>query len=158
MRDSVIIDPMCARRVIPLACAALLLASCASPERTGTAFCRQVARELPAIGQPPMTPADVSAMVGRYERLLARAPLGIEADLAILTDLLKMAASVNPKDEAEVQRLADAAYAANQSAKDVRAWVKDTCAVDIATGVNVTPPRTAPDTTTTVAPTSTVAG
>lgn len=149
---------MCARRVISLALAVASVASCASPERTGTNFCRQVAKELPQIGQLPTTPKEVSAMVGRYERLLERAPLSIEADLAVLTDLLKMAARVNPNDAEQVQELANASYAANQSSGDVRAWVKDTCAVDIATGLNIDPPRTAPDTTTSIAPTTTTSG
>lgn len=149
---------MCARRVISLALVLTAVASCASPERTGTNFCRQVAKELPQIGQSPTTLSEVSSMVDRYERLLDRAPLTIEGDLAVLTDLLKMAARVNPSDAAQVQELADSAYAANQSATDVRAWVKDTCAVDIATGLNIDPPRTAPDTTTTVATTTTSPG
>lgn len=131
-----------------------LVISCTSPERSGTSFCRQVALELPGIGQPIATSEDVASMVGRYERLLQRAPLAIEADLAVLTDLLKMAARVNAADQTQVQALADAAYAATQSANTVRAWVKDTCAVDVATGLNVAPPRTAPETTSTVAETS----
>lgn len=153
MGVSGIIDPMCTPRRSSVALALLaavtapLLAACSAPERTGTSFCRQVARELPAIGQPIATGNDVSAMVDRYERLLQRAPLTIEADLAIVTDLLRMAAAVDPKDETEVQQLADAAYASTRSATRVREWVKDTCAVDIATGLAITPPRTAPDTT-----------
>ncbi len=144
---------MCTPRRSPTALAPLVvvaslwLAACSAPERTGTSFCRQVAKELPAIGAPIVTGGDVSTMVRRYERLLERAPLTIEADLAIVTDLLRLAASVNPNDPTEVQELADAAYASTRSATKVREWVKDTCAVDIATGLTVSPPRTAPETT-----------
>lgn len=88
-------------------------------------------------------------MVGRYERLLERAPLSIEGDLAVLTDLLVQASKVNTTDSTAVQKLADATYAANQSALQVRDWIKSTCAVDISTGLNIDPPRVA---TTTVAP------
>ena len=126
-----------------------VLTGCSSPERTGTSFCRQLARELPAIGQPIATTKEVSAMVGRYERLLERAPLSIEGDLAVLTDLLVQASKVNTTDSTAVQKLADATYAANQSALQVRDWIKSTCAVDISTGLNIDPPRVA---TTTVAP------
>jgi hypothetical protein len=144
---------MCARRTTTTAIVVvflLALSGCASPERTGTSFCRQLARELPAIGQPIATTDEVTAMVGRYERLLERAPLSIEGDLAVLTELLFQASKVNTTDTIAVQKLADATYAANQSSLRVRDWIKSTCAVDISTGLNIEPPRVA--STTTVVP------
>lgn len=146
---------MCTRRFLrqtPWVVLAVVVISCGGPQRTGTNFCRQLAQELPAIGQPISTPQEVTAMVGRYERLLEVAPLTIEKDLAVLTDLLQQAEKVNPNEAAQLQALADASYAANQSSLSVRDWVKSTCAVDITTGVNVDPPRVA---TTTIAPPST---
>jgi len=107
---------------------------------------------------PVETSAQVAAMVDRYERLLARSPLTIEADMQVLTDLLRLAEGVNPDDAVAVQELADAAWRAQRSAESVRAWVKGTCAVDLATGLFIDPPRTAPPTTvpaTTLAPTGT---
>jgi hypothetical protein len=86
-------------------------------------------------------------MVKRYQRLLKRAPLTIEGDLAVLTDLLVSASKVNPAKEDQVQKLADATYAANQSALHVREWIKSTCAVDISTGLTIAPPRVATTTT-----------
>ena len=138
---------MCARRTTTTAIVVvflLALSGCASPERTGTSFCRQLARELPAIGQPIATTDEVTAMVGRYERLLERAPLSIEGDLAVLTELVSQASKVNATDTIAVQKLADASYAANQSSLRVRDWIKSTCAVDISTGLNIEPPRVAP--------------
>lgn len=147
---------MCAR--IPRASALLaatvpvllLLASCGG-ERTGTAFCRQLAREVPAIGEPVTTKTQALAIVERYERLLERAPLTIEPDLRIVTDLLRMAAKVDTEDPAQVQELADASYKAKKASENVSDWVKSTCAVDLATGLSIEPPRTVPTTTTTVA-------
>lgn len=132
----------------------LVLASCGGSERTGTAFCAQLGKEIPAIAQQPTTVDEISAMVDRYERLLTKAPLSIEKDFAVLTDLLRTAEDVDPSQPDEVQKLADATYAANQSALAVRDWVKSTCAVDITTGVNIEPPRLPTTTvaTTTVAP------
>jgi hypothetical protein len=98
------------------------------------------------------TTQEVAAMVARYERLLEVAPLTIEKDLAVLTDVLQQAEKVNPNDADQLQALADASYAANQSSLTVRDWVKSTCAVDITTGVNIDPPRVP---TTTIAPTPT---
>lgn len=150
---------MCARRSAVLAMATgliFVISSCAAPSRTGSSFCAQLGRELPAIGQPMVTGTDVTAMVNRYERLLKRAPLSIEGDFAILTGLLQDASRVNPSDKEALQKMADATYAANQSALNVRDWVKSTCAVDISTGLNIEPPRvpttTIATSTTTVAP------
>lgn len=148
---------MCTRRLISLAVVAATsfsLASCGGPEHTGTAFCAQLGKELPAIAQPVTTSKEVSAMVNRYERLLDRSPLTIESDMKVLTDLLRQAANVDPTKQDEVQKLADASYHANQSALNVRDWVKSTCAVDITTGMNITPMR---QPTTTVVTTTTVA-
>jgi len=61
---------------------------------------------------------------------------------------------VDPSNKEALQEMADATYAANQSALNVRDWVKSTCAVDISTGLNIDPPRLP---TTTIATTTTVA-
>ncbi len=147
---------MCTRRLFSLACVATLatlLVSCGSTAHTGSAFCAQLGKELPAIAQPVATSKEVTAMVRRYQRLLDRAPLTIEADLKVFTELLQQAARVNPAKKDQVQALADAAYHANKSALNVRDWVLSTCAVDISTGMNVAPMRQ--PTTTTVAPAAT---
>ena len=157
---SEIIDGMCTRRSTLLASAMVIvlsLTACGSAERTGTSFCQQLAKEIPSIALPMETSDDIKAMVARYTRLLERAPLTIEGDLAILTDLLRQAANLNPKNSTEVQSLADASYAANKSSLAVREWVKSTCAVDISTGLTIEPPRlptttVATTTSTTVAP------
>lgn len=149
---------MCTRRLLGLASAALsvaLLTACSGTERTGSAFCAQLGKELPAIASPMATTQDVTAMIDRYERLLARAPLSIEKDLQTLTDVLRQAEKLNANDKTQVQELADATYRANQASLSVRDWVKSTCAVDISTGVTIEPMRQAP--TTTVAPATTPA-
>ena len=149
---------MCTRRLFSLACVAslaTLLVACGSTKHTGSAFCAQLGKELPAIAQPVSTSKEVTAMVSRYQRLLDRAPLTIEADMKVFTDLLKQASRVNPAKQDQVQALADAAYHANQSATNVRDWVLSTCAVDISTGMNVAPMRQ--PTTTTAAPAATAA-
>ena len=126
---------------------AVALTSCSSDQRSSNAFCKQLADELPEIGQPMGTGGDVIAQVARYKRLLKVAPLTIEEDFKVLTDLLDTASRLNPNNTDDVQKIADMAYAANMSAQAVAAWVKDTCAVDISTGVTVVPPRVATSTT-----------
>jgi len=150
---------MCTRRLTTWATVVALtlgLSACGGPSRTGTSFCRQLAEELPEIAQRMQTPKEVSAMVERYERLLKRAPLTIEKDMAVMTDLLQQAAKLNTNNPEEVQAVADASYAANQSALQVRDWVKSTCAVDISSGLNIEPPRVATTTIPTTVPPSTV--
>lgn len=127
----------------------VLASACGGPERSGSSFCRQLGRELPGIGQPMATTRDVESTIGRWERLLERAPLTIEKDIATLADLLRKAAAVDPANPDEVQDLADTSYESKQAADAVRDWVLDTCAVDISTGLTVAPPRTAPPTTVT---------
>jgi hypothetical protein len=102
------------------------------------------------------TSNEVNMMVDRYQRLLERAPLTIEKDIAVMTDLLRQASKLNTNKPEEVQALADASYAANQSSLHVREWVMSTCAVDISSGMNIEPPRVA-TTTTVPAPTTTPA-
>ena len=150
---------MCTRRTTLWAAVLTLtlgLTSCGGPTRTGTSFCRQLAKELPAIAQRVQTTKEVSQMVNRYQRLLDRSPLTIEKDMAVMTDLLRQASKLNTNKPEDVQALADASYAANQSALHVRDWVKSTCAVDISSGMNIEPPRVA-TTTTVPAPTTTPA-
>ena len=157
---------MCARlpRFAAAAVSAVVLVAALSAcggERTGTAFCSRVAREIPAIGAPITSKTEANAMVSRYERLLEVSPLAIEKDMRAVVDLLRRAARVDTEDKDAMQALADAAYAANQAALNVRDWVKSTCAVDISTGLQIEPPRTAPPTTvpvTTLAPAGAVPG
>jgi hypothetical protein len=73
-----------------------------------------------------------------------------------MTDLLQQAAKLNTNNPQEVQAVADASYAANQSALQVRDWVKSTCAVDISSGLNIEPPRVATTTIPTTVPPSTI--
>ena len=150
---------MCTRRLTTWATVVALtlgLTACGGASRTGTSFCRQLAQELPAIAQRMQTSKEVNAMVDRYQRLLERSPLTIEKDMAVITDLLQQAAKLNTNNPEEVQALADATYAANQSALQVRDWVKSTCAVDISSGLNIEPPRVATTTIPTTVPATTV--
>ena len=95
----------------------------------------------------------MGALVARWERLLERSPLAIERDVETVTDLFRAASRVDPTDPAAVQSLADQSYASNSAAVAVRDWVMSTCAVDIATGLQIAPPRTAPPTTAAPEPT-----
>ncbi|MHB1089580.1 MAG: hypothetical protein ACYC06_05605 [Ilumatobacteraceae bacterium] len=128
------------RGICVLVCAALTtLTACSTPARTATNFCRQLQQELPEIAQPTATPAEVSALVARYERLGDVAPLVIEEDWKALTNLVKAAAAVDAADPASVQAVADLSYATQKSAAAAAVWVGETCGVDLSTGISTTP-------------------
>jgi hypothetical protein len=118
---------------------AILTNACAETPRTATNFCRQLALEVPAITQPTATPAEVSQMLDRYKRLAKVAPLAIEEDWKSLTELLTVASRVNPNDAESVQTVIDMSYSTQKAADASAKWIRETCGVDISTGLSVGP-------------------
>jgi len=128
------------RRLIPLTFIALIaITACAETPRTGTNFCRQLAKEMPGIAVMPATVAEVNAAVGHFTRLQKVAPLEVQEDWDVLTELMVAASKVKAEDQESVQQVADLAYASEASSKSASDWVKATCGVDISLGVQVTP-------------------
>ncbi|MBM3741237.1 MAG: hypothetical protein FJW43_00685 [Actinobacteria bacterium] len=115
------------------------LGACSETPRTATNFCRQLAKELPGITVPTATPAEVATMLERYRRLGKVAPLAIEKDWQSLTELLTLASRVNANDAESVQAVVDMAYSTENAAGAAAKWIKETCGVDISTGLNVAP-------------------
>lgn len=128
------------RRLIPLLFLGLFaVTACAETPRTGTNFCRQLAKEMPGISVMPATVEEVNAAVGHFTRLQKVAPLEVQQDWDALTDLMIAASKVKADDAESVQQVADLAYATEASANSASEWVKATCGVDISLGVQVTP-------------------
>ena len=128
------------RRLIPLLFLGLFaVTACAETPRTGTNFCRQLAKEMPGISVMPATIEEVNAAVGHFTRLQKVAPLEVQQDWDALTDLMIAASKVKADDAESVQQGADLAYATEASANSASEWVKATCGVDISLGVQVTP-------------------
>jgi hypothetical protein len=113
------------------------ITGCASPERTTTNFCRQLALEMPGIAEQPATPAMITSTVERYKRLQELAPLQVEADWNALTLLMEKASKINAAEATSVQEVVDLSYATEKSATAAAAWVLATCGVDISTGLFV---------------------
>jgi hypothetical protein len=118
---------------------AITLGSCRATPRTAQNFCRQLAKELPAIAEAPVTDEQITQAVRRFERLNEIAPLEIEADWQALTTLMRAARDVDANDTQSVQDLVDLSYATEKSAAGAAMWVASTCGVDIATGLAITP-------------------
>jgi len=128
------------RRLIPLVfIASVVLTACSETARTGTNFCRQLAKEMPGIAVMPATVAEVNAAVGHFTRLQKVAPLEVQQDWDVLTELMIAASKVKAEDAESVQQVADLAYASEANSKSASDWVKATCGVDISLGVQVTP-------------------
>ncbi len=113
------------------------ITGCASPERTATNFCRQLALEMPGIAEQPATPAMITSTVKRYKRLQKIAPLQVEDDWNALTLLMEKASKIDAADATSVQEVVDLSYATEKSATAASAWVLATCGVDISTGLSV---------------------
>ena len=113
------------------------LLGCASPERTATNFCRQLALEMPGIAEQPATPELIKSTVEHYKNLQKVAPLQVEADWDALTLLMEKASKIKASDPASVQEVVDLSYASEKSAAAASAWVLATCGVDISTGLPV---------------------
>ena len=113
------------------------LLGCASPERTATNFCRQLALEMPGIAEPPATPEMIKSTVKHYKNLQKVAPLQVEADWDALTLLMEKASKIKASDPASVQEVVELSYASEKNAAAAAAWVLATCGVDISTGLPV---------------------
>lgn len=128
------------RRLIPLLFIALItISACAETPRTGTNFCRQLAKEMPGIAVMPATVEEVNAAVGHFTRLQKIAPLEVQQDWDVLTELMIAASKVKADDAESVQKVADLAYTSEASSLAASEWVKATCGVDISLGVQITP-------------------
>lgn len=128
------------RRLLPLTFIALIvITACSETPRTGTNFCRQLAKEMPGIAVMPATVEEVNAAVGHFTRLQKVAPLEVQQDWDALTELMIAASKVKAEDAESVQKVADLAYASEARSKAASDWVKATCGVDISLGVQITP-------------------
>jgi hypothetical protein len=94
---------------------------------------------MPGIAVMPATVAEVNAAVGHFTRLQKVAPLEVQQDWDVLTELMIAASKVKAEDAESVQQVADLAYASEANSKSASDWVKATCGVDISRGVQVTP-------------------
>ncbi len=122
-----------------VSCLGLLVGACSETPRTATNFCRQLAKEVPFIGDPPVTAADVAAMLARYERLSKAAPLVIEDEWKSLTELLAVASRVKSSDPESVQAVIEMAYSTEKDSVTAAKWTRETCGIDISNGLKVAP-------------------
>jgi hypothetical protein len=118
------------RPIVAVVCVMALgpaLVACSNDDTGAGAFCSALRERMSVIATQVADAAGIDALVETYEELDERAPLAIEEPWGALTDLVRTAATVAPDDADSVQALADAAYAAERSARAVATWVAQTC-------------------------------
>jgi hypothetical protein len=141
------------RSLVALSTAALAIAGLGAlsacgdaPPRSAERFCGELAAHLDEIHTPPTTPDGIPALILLYSKMGEVAPLDVQRDWETVYGILKTADTVDVNDPASVQAVANAAYAAQNSAESVAAWAKSNCAIDVGPigsvpgGVEVAPP------------------
>jgi len=108
------------------------LAACGQPATRSTSrFCGELTAHATEIQTPPSQPDEIPALITLYSKMAEVAPLEIEADWLTVYSVLKTANTINSADPASVQKAADAAYAADSAARNVSAWAKNNCNLDV---------------------------
>ena len=139
------------------------MTACSDTDRSGARFCGELSESVTGLSGPLSTSNDIGDLVDRYEKLDGITPLAIREDWHVITELLRAAEDVDFEDPRSRQDLADAAYKAERSAREVARWVESTCGVAMPDVIGVEGPdttvaTTVPIITTTVpAPVTTVA-
>lgn len=105
----------------------MVTVACSDADRSATRFCGELKAALAELTAEPTTGDDVRNLVDRFRELNALTPIAIEVEWQSLTDLVELAADIDPLDPASTQQVADAAYQAERPARDVERWVEATC-------------------------------
>lgn len=128
-----------ARRVALVALVLAVAAGCrdAGGDRAGR-FCAEVRKDPATITSGVQGTTAANDVVRRFRTLEATAPIAIEDDWGRLTELVELAADVDPADVEARTRLITAAYEADGSVRNVVTWVRGTCGVDLTVPASAT--------------------
>jgi hypothetical protein len=120
----------------------LLATACGGGGDRAAQFCAEVRADQPVITAGVQGSVEVGDVVGRFRSLEGKAPLAIEEDWSVLTELVETAAAIEPTDPEARNRLVSAAYEADLSVQHVVGWVKAVCGVDLTAGSATGAPAT----------------
>ena len=146
---------------------ALVVAACGSDtnQRTDERYCAAVQQHLAELNTPSIvTPADIARTVELYRTIAATAPLSVEQEWNVLAIAYETASTVEPGDQASMQKAADTIRASQKSATAVAQYTQRLCNAQIGPSIVATtllsgttttdpdaPSTAAGETTTTVA-------
>jgi hypothetical protein len=141
------------RLAVPLLVAAALVVAACDDDSGGDAetFCSDVAENVEALRAVPATEDGVEELIDLWRDVGDAAPLAIEAEWDTLTENLERAWTSEDRQE-----VLAGAFAAEQSAVAVAAWLDDTCGIDFGPVVTIVP--AAPATSTSTSSTTTAPG
>jgi hypothetical protein len=138
------------RIVIVLAvagCCAVTACSSNAPPTAGQ-YCATIAGNLQQLNTPAIVDAaGIEATTNLYRTITSIAPLAVQKEWETMTSNVETAATVDPKDPASVQRVADMARSSQQAASTISDYTTRVCGVTI-----VTPTTTIPVVVSTTAP------
>ena len=125
---------------IPAAIAASIaaligLAACDqnAAQRTEENYCATVGAHLTVLSAPvTATKADTDRAVAAWRDVAATAPLAVQEEWDVIVANLVTAATIDPADAEALQRLADAARAAEPAADRLITYTQATCGITIA--------------------------
>jgi len=116
------------------AVSSLAFAACGGDdvERTEANYCGRVNAHLADLNTISLsTEADIDRIVSAWQAVAEAAPIAIEAEWKTMVANVQTAATVDPTDNASMQKVADTARASEPSANRVIAYTQDKCGVVI---------------------------
>ena len=132
--------------------AGLALVACGNdaPLPTEGAYCGMVGTHLTALNAPALAlPTDIDGMVKEWKAVADSAPVAIAQEWDTMIAALETAVTVDPADNASLQKVADTARTSEAAANRVITYTYEKCGATIG-GVVPTPatspPATAPAT------------
>jgi hypothetical protein len=126
------------RRLLSAALAVVALAGCHGTSRTQAHFCARLRTSAPVLTAEIASPAAADTVVQEFTELSKVTPFAIEDDWNALTELVRTAASMDLADPAAQDALADKVFASDAAAKNVLAYSKDRCGVDLSGAIPAT--------------------
>ncbi len=128
-------------------CCAVTACSSDAPPTAGQ-YCATVASNLQQLNAPAIVDAaGIEATTQLYRTITSIAPLAVQREWETMTSNVETAATVDPKDPASLQRVADGARSSQQAASTISDYTTKVCGVTI-----VTPTTTIPVIISTTAP------
>lgn len=102
-------------------------------QRTEENYCATVSAHLTDLSAPVIaSQADIDRVVAAWRDVAATAPLAVQEEWDVIVANLVTAATLDPADTEALQRLADAARAAEPAADRLISYTQETCGITIA--------------------------
>jgi hypothetical protein len=120
--------------LVAATCCAVAACSGEAPQATNGQYCATVSASLEQLNAPAIVDAaGIEATSKLYRSITSIAPLAVRKEWETMTSNVEAAATVDPKDPASVQQLADTARSAQHAATAISDYTSKVCGVAIGT-------------------------